>query len=130
MWAFTRPGLAEKLAAKRRAGCWVDIVYNPDSMAASVKSALTFTGGPQLTPCKFNVGPGLDIRPHNKTMLLDGDYNGSITPRVYTGSHNYAVSALRQADEALLRITSASYHVAFLSNFYKIRDTCRSRTTG
>lgn len=129
MWAFTRPGLADKLAAKRRAGCWVDIVYNPDSMSASVKSALTFSGGPQLTPCKFTVAPGRDIRPHHKTMLLDGEYNGSITPRVYTGSHNFAVSALRQADEALLRIASATYHAAFLSNFYKIRDTCRSRHT-
>ncbi len=125
---FTRSGLAEKLAAKRRAGCWVDIVYNPDTMSARVKSALTFSGGPQLTPCKFNVGPGRDIRPHNKTMLIDGDYNGGITPRVYTGSHNYAIGSLRQADETLLRITSGAYHASFLSNFYRIRDTCRSRT--
>lgn len=105
----------------------MDIVYNPDTMSAAVKSALAFSGGPQLTPCKFNAGPGRDIRPHNKTMLIDGDYNGSITPRVYTGSHNYAISALRQADETLLRITSAAYHASFLSNFYKIRDTCRAR---
>ena len=44
--------------------------------------------------------------------------------RVYTGSHNYAISSLRLADETLLRVTNESVHSAFLHNFYVIRDTC------
>jgi phosphatidylserine/phosphatidylglycerophosphate/cardiolipin synthase-like enzyme len=126
MWSFTRIAVANELSALRRAGCWVDIVYNPDQMHSDVKAALTFSGGPQLTPCKFNVAPGRDIRSHTKTMLISGGFTGDSDPRVYTGSHNYAISSLRQADETLLRINNGTVYAAYLHNFYTIRDTCQA----
>ena len=124
MSSFTRVAVASELSRLRRAGCWVDIVYDTGGMSAAVHSELSWSGGPQLIPCEFNYA-GRGIQPHNKIMMFDGDYNGSITPRVYTGSHNFNISALRLADETLLRITSPAYHASYLSYFYAVRDQCR-----
>jgi phosphatidylserine/phosphatidylglycerophosphate/cardiolipin synthase-like enzyme len=124
MWAFTRPAIAEKLTSLRKAGCWVDVVYSNASQ--DVLDALKVSGGPQLTKCNFNVGPGLDIRVHSKYMLIDGGFDNDIIPRVYMGSHNYAWSSLRQEDENLLRIMGRGPHTEYLNNFYKVRDTCRA----
>ncbi|KAJ9165749.1 hypothetical protein NKR19_g2 [Coniochaeta hoffmannii] len=49
-------------------------------------------------------------------------------PRAYTSSHNYAMCALRNAVESLLRIRSPEIHAACLSQiFYRIRDTCSGK---
>lgn len=121
----SRKQVAEKLAQKRAQGCWVDVVYSEGD--TTVENILD-NAGIQRQYCNFNNGPGIDVRTHTKFWLLDGDYNGSITPRVYTGSHNWTGSGLRSADEAMVRITSADYHAKYLSYFYKIRDTCKART--
>ncbi len=121
----SRKQVAQKLAQKRAQGCWVDVVYSEGD--ATVEGILD-NAGIQRQYCNFNNGPGIDVRTHTKFWLLDGEFNGGITPRVYTGSHNWTGSGLRSADEAMLRITSADYHAKYLSYFYKIRDTCRART--
>ncbi|MFW6692000.1 phospholipase D-like domain-containing protein [Streptomyces sp. MAR4 CNX-425] len=121
----SRDQVARKLAQKRAQNCWVDVVYSEGD--AEVEDILD-DAGIQRTYCNFNNGPGIDVRTHTKFWLLDGEYNGGITPRVYTGSHNWTGSGLRSADEAMVRITSADYHEKYLSYFYKIRDTCRART--
>lgn len=82
------------------------------------------TPGIQHRRCRMPNGPGIDVRPHNKQMMIDGDFNGATTPRVYTGSANLTGSSLRSAGEAIVRITSASYHARYLSTFYKIRSAC------
>lgn len=123
MYSFNRPEVAKRLTALRNAGCWVDVVYTEANTA--VLNALG--GNIQLTRCNFNVGPGRDIRTHNKYMLIDGAYDDDIVPRVFTGSHNYAVSALRQADETLLRIMGRGMHDEYLRDFWHVRDTCRAR---
>jgi hypothetical protein len=128
MWIFTRRAVAEKLAALTRAGCWVDIAYA--EMSDAVSSALKNTGGKKmgLTMCAVD-WEGRNLRPHSKYMLIDGAYDDDQIPRVYTGSHNFALSALRNADEALIRIRSAEIHEAYLKeNFYKVRDTCSGKT--
>ncbi|MEU8754718.1 phospholipase D-like domain-containing protein [Streptomyces chartreusis] len=61
---------------------------------------------------------------HNKQMLIDGDFSGATTPRVYTGSANLTRSSLRSVDEAIVRLTSASYHARYSSAFHKIRSAC------
>ncbi|GAA4013335.1 hypothetical protein GCM10022247_40110 [Allokutzneria multivorans] len=125
MLAFNRDPVAAKLAELSRKGCWVDVVY-----AGASKEVLgAFKGTKaQLTKCDFDGTPGKrDLQVHSKTLLIDGKYDKDITPRVYTGSHNYAWSALRQADEILLRITGRAVHDEYLHNFWKIRDTCRAR---
>lgn len=125
MLSFNRPAIAQKLADLSGSGCWVDVVY-----AEANKAVLdAFAGsGAQLTFCDFDNDAGeRDLQVHSKTLLIDGKYDDDITPRVYTGSHNYAWSALRQADEVWLRITGRQVHDRYLQNFWKIRDTCKGR---
>lgn len=117
----SRRQVADKLAQLRSRGCWVDILYaETDSTITSRLNA----AGIQHRRCLIPNGPGIDVRPHNKEILIDGAYDGDITPRVYTGSANLTGSSLRSADEALVRIASASYHAKYLSTFYKIRAAC------
>ena len=122
MFSFNRPEIAKKLTSLRNAGCWVDVVYSEAN--AGVLDALG--SNIQLTKCNYNVAPGRDIRTHSKYMLIDGAYDDDIVPRVFTGSHNYNMSALRQADETLLRIMGRGIHDDYLSNFWHVRDTCRA----
>ncbi|MGF0177239.1 phospholipase D-like domain-containing protein [Streptomyces sp. Marseille-Q5077] len=99
----------------------MDLIYTEtDSTITSRLNA----AGIQHRRCRIPNGPGIDVRPHNKQMLIDGYYNGAITARVYTGSTNLTGSSLRSADEAIVRITSASYHARYLSTFYRIRSAC------
>ncbi|MEQ4303870.1 phospholipase D-like domain-containing protein [Plantactinospora sp. B6F1] len=121
VYSFNRPEVAKKLTALSKLGCWVDVVYTEAN--AGVLNALG--SDIQLTKCNYNVGPGRDIRTHNKYMLIDGAYDDDIVPRVFTGSHNYAVSALRQADEAMLRVMGRGIHDDYLHEFWHVRDTCR-----
>jgi phosphatidylserine/phosphatidylglycerophosphate/cardiolipin synthase-like enzyme len=66
---------------------------------------------------------------HSKYMLIDGAYDDDQVPRVFTGSHNYSLTALRNADESMVRVRSASVHYAYQhDNFYKVRDFCRAHT--
>lgn len=118
----SRSQVAHALADKRSDGCWVDVIY---SQGDSTIESILDNAGIQRLYCNFNNGPGVDVRTHTKFWLIDGDYNGGITPRVYTGSHNWTGSGLRSADEAMVRITSSDYHAQYLSFFYKLRRTCR-----
>ncbi|MFI7408192.1 phosphatidylserine/phosphatidylglycerophosphate/cardiolipin synthase family protein [Streptomyces sp. NPDC049627] len=117
----SRRQVADKLAQLRGRGCLIDIIYTEtDSTITSRLDA----AGIQHRGCRIPNGPGIDVRPHNKQMLIDGYYDGAITRRVYTGSANLTGSSLRSADEAIVRITSASYHARYLSTFYSIRSAC------
>ncbi|HZE40292.1 MAG TPA: phospholipase D-like domain-containing protein [Stackebrandtia sp.] len=125
MLTFNRPAIAQKLAQLSKDGCWVDIVYS--SASDAVLNALNVSGGPQLTKCAYDTNGGTgDGRVHSKYLLVDGAFDDDITPRVYTGSHNYAWSSLRQADETLMRMMGRDIHTAYLNNFWKVRDTCKN----
>jgi phosphatidylserine/phosphatidylglycerophosphate/cardiolipin synthase-like enzyme len=117
----SRRQVADKLAQLRGRGCWIDIIY---AESDSTITAKLNAAGIQHRRCRIANGPGIDVRPHSKQILIDGGYNGDTTPRVYTGSANLTGSSLRSADEALVRIASASYHSRYLSTFYKIRSAC------
>lgn len=128
MWAFTRVDIGEKLASLIRAGCWVDIAYN--NMSNDVAKALKNSGGKKVGLSKCAVPwQGRTMWPHCKYMLIEGAYDNDQVPRVFTGSHNYEMSALRNADESLVRIRSANIHSSYLNDhFYKIRDMCSGKT--
>lgn len=127
MWAFTRVDIAEQLASLIRAGCWVDIAYY--NMSKEVTKALQNAGGKVgVTKCAVP-WQGRTLMPHSKYMLIDGAYDNDQVPIVFTGSPNYEMSALRNADETLVRIRSVSIHSSYLQdNFYKIRDICSGKT--
>jgi PLD-like domain len=123
MWDFNRPEVAKKLAALKGQGCWIDVVLTNanDGVLNALRGA-----GIQTTRCNWNNGPGLDIRVHSKYMLIDGAYDNDIIPRVYMGSHNFSYSALRQADEQMVRIMGRPVHNDYVANFWHVRDTCRA----
>ncbi|MET9316805.1 phospholipase D-like domain-containing protein [Kribbella sp. NPDC003505] len=60
---------------------------------------------------------------HSKYLLIDGGYDDDIVPRVYTGSHNFSYSTLRQADESMVRVMGRTVHDEYLRNFWHVRDT-------
>ncbi|KAJ6437227.1 PLD-like domain-containing protein [Purpureocillium lavendulum] len=129
MWAFTRVAVANKLAALVRAGCWVDVVYTAGNDNESVVKALKNTGGKKIGVTRCSVPyKGRKLRPHSKIMLIDGAYDDDQVPRIFMGSHNYAMSALRNADESLVRIRDGAVHAEYLHNFYAVRDTCSGKT--
>ncbi|KAK2762601.1 hypothetical protein FQN54_000774 [Arachnomyces sp. PD_36] len=129
MWQITRVAVAEKLADLVRDGCWVDIVYADPNINDAVESAIgAVDDGENMgwTACSVDF-EGRNLRPHSKYMLIDGQFGDDQEPRVFMGSHNYAMSALRSADEALVRIKGREVHDAYLKNFYQARDTCSGK---
>lgn len=132
MLAINRPEIVKKLAALRAAGCWVDVVYTgiPDDLRAMFGSKV------QLTKCDVphgtdpETGDTLGVKVHHKYMLIDGAYDDDIVPRVFTGSHNYGIGPLRNADETLVRIMGRGMHDDYVRNFWRVRDKCRAAPGG
>ncbi len=61
---------------------------------------------------------------HSKYLLVEGTYlDVKDSKWVLTGSHNYTYPALRDNDEAMLRIESATIHDQYRANFRTIRAT-------
>lgn len=116
----SRQQVATALAGLAKKGCSIDVLYSESD--STVQSALT-SAGVHSTQCSFDHN-GIDIRTHTKLWLVDGMYDGGTTPRVYTGSHNWTGSALRSADETMLRISSATYYAQYLAFFNKLSAAC------
>lgn len=115
MWYFSRNGIARKLRELADRKCWVDVVYT--NMDADVRSIL---GGHSRIKLYRISG---DHIVHSKYMLIEGTYAGKRNTKwVVTGSHNYTNAALRENDEALLRIESATIHDQYRANFRAMRD--------
>ncbi len=107
-------GQAALLAA---AGCTVDIVYSETD--TGTWNALH--GQPRLTTRCYqhddDANPATPNRiVHSKNMMIDGMYAGARHKLVFTGSHNWSGPALRDNDEAMLRITTPSVYDAFTAN--------------
>ncbi|WP_367325503.1 phosphatidylserine/phosphatidylglycerophosphate/cardiolipin synthase family protein [Streptomyces sp. HUAS ZL42] len=117
----SRIQVADRLAGLRGSGCAIDVVYAESDNR--ITSRLT-AAGVRHRRCRIPNGPGIDVRPHNKLILIDGGFKGDASPRVYTGSANLTGSSLRSADEAIVQIRSASYHAQYVAAFNKIRSAC------
>ncbi|MEV4754691.1 phospholipase D-like domain-containing protein [Micromonospora sp. NPDC049559] len=113
-FALKREPVAEKLRALAAQSCWVDIVYN--EMSAGSRTALIRD---RIMLYALDDATSLV---HSKYMLIEGTYAGrKNTKWVFTGSHNYDDSSLRENDEALLRINSAAIHDQYRTNFFALR---------
>jgi phosphatidylserine/phosphatidylglycerophosphate/cardiolipin synthase-like enzyme len=114
MWYFSRNGIAQKLRELANQKCWVDVVYT--TMDADVRSILSGHSRIKL----YQISG--DYIVHSKYMLIEGTYAGQRNSKwVVTGSHNYTNAALRENDEAMLRIQSATIHDQYRSNFWALR---------
>ncbi|MGW2840998.1 phospholipase D-like domain-containing protein [Streptomyces sp. NPDC001493] len=132
MFKFTRQGVADKLVAMKKAGCTVELVYTEtDSAASSADGATpgtweTLHSVSGFSPVCYNDdhddNPATSNRIiHSKYLLIDGKYDGTVKRVMWTGSHNYTGPALRENDEALLKIDIASVHDAYLAEFNAVK---------
>ncbi|MFI2661779.1 phospholipase D-like domain-containing protein [Micromonospora carbonacea] len=115
MWHFSRNPIATKLRELADQKCWVEVVYTEtDTDVRNILSGHDRIKLYQITG---------DYIVHSKYMLIEGTYDGQKdTKWAVTGSHNYSNAALRENDEALLRIQSATIHDQYRSNFWALRD--------
>jgi phosphatidylserine/phosphatidylglycerophosphate/cardiolipin synthase-like enzyme len=128
MYQFTRTALAQRLWDLDNKGCTVQVLYT--EMGDGAHAALTKSGGAHGGPaCRLGVssyidpatGARVDTFVHSKYLLVQGTYTGTAGQKlVFTGSHNYTLSALRENDEALLKIDSDVIHDQYAANFNNI----------
>lgn len=116
IWTKGRLNLAHALVGLRKKGCVVEAVIGPSVDADIVKTLKA--GGAKVY--WFETATGESI--HSKYLLVDGRYNGGAGARiVWTGSHNYTTSALRNNDETLLKLEDPAIHAAFTANWSKMQ---------
>jgi hypothetical protein len=105
--------LAQKVAALKRAGCDVKVIYGV-GMGRTVKSVLANAAVP------MSGGRVKDKHTHQKLLFLSGVYNGSTAAtRVWTGSHNWSDGALRR-DDAVIEVASPTAYTQYHANFEDI----------
>ncbi|MFI8916869.1 phosphatidylserine/phosphatidylglycerophosphate/cardiolipin synthase family protein [Streptomyces sp. NPDC053513] len=122
MLKITRQAVADKLRELAGAGCLVDLVYSETD--AGTWSALHGVSG--LTNRCYQHDDDADSTTprrivHSKNWLINGMYAGSVQKVMWTGSHNWSGPALRNNDEAMLRVTTASVYDAFEADFQAVR---------
>ncbi|MFF1696068.1 phospholipase D-like domain-containing protein [Streptomyces sp. NPDC058257] len=134
IFKITREQIADKLVSLKKAGCTVSIVYAETDSAKSqggtpgTWEALHKSGGPTIR-C-FNddrdpLHPGTKlVTPfiiHSKYLLIDGKYDGKQNKISFTGSQNYTAPALRENDEAIVKVDDDSVHDAYRAHFDHVR---------
>ncbi|MGI5480539.1 phospholipase D-like domain-containing protein [Streptomyces lavendofoliae] len=128
---ITRQGVAQKLTDLQRAGCAVEVVYaEADSLAGSggtsagTWEALHAPGGPSVRCHNWDEDGNPNTTNsviHSKYLLIDGMYDGVVDKLLWTGSHNYSGPALRENDEALLKVDVTAHHDAYVANFAQVK---------
>ncbi|WP_371656501.1 MULTISPECIES: phospholipase D-like domain-containing protein [unclassified Streptomyces] len=122
MLKISRQDVADKLRALAGAGCLIDLVYSETD--TGTWNALHGVSG-ITNRCYQHDDDADSTTPnrivHSKNVLVDGMYAGSVQKLMWTGSHNWSGPALRNNDEAMLRITTPSVYSAFEANFQAAR---------
>ncbi|MET7538503.1 phospholipase D-like domain-containing protein [Streptomyces sp. NPDC055059] len=133
IFKVTRKQIADKLVSLKKQGCTVSLMYAETDSAKSLGGpkgtweALHATGGPSLR-C-FNddrdpLNPGKKLTTpyiiHSKYLLVDGMYDGKRNKITFTGSQNYTGPALRENDEAIVKVDDDSVHDAYRDHFNRV----------
>lgn len=114
MWYFSRDSIARELRALADRKCWVDVIYTTLDAGS-----LSYLSGHSRIALYRMSEPHIV---HSKYMLIEGTYAGQKdTKWVITGSHNYTNAALRENDEAFVRVNSNPIHDAYRTNFRAMR---------
>ncbi|MFJ9126708.1 phospholipase D-like domain-containing protein [Streptomyces sp. NPDC102340] len=126
VFQITRQAIADKLVSLKKAGCTVQIEY-ATSDSGTWKSMHT-TGAPPvrcynddrdpLNPGGAKLGTPFII--HTKYVAIDGMYDGARNKITFTGSQNASNPALRENDEAYVKIDDDSVHNTYVQHFNKV----------
>jgi phosphatidylserine/phosphatidylglycerophosphate/cardiolipin synthase-like enzyme len=123
-WKFTRTAIAKKLRQLAEKGCRIDVVTNDSShLGDDVRTAL------KHSRIRLYNGQAGGLYVHGKYLLIEGTYDGARdTKNIWVGSANLTKPALRENDEAILKIKSPSgaWHDDFRRNFQNIQ-ACSKR---
>jgi phosphatidylserine/phosphatidylglycerophosphate/cardiolipin synthase-like enzyme len=119
MWYFSRDDIARRLRELADQKCWVDVIFS--TLDAGSRGHLI--DHPRIALYQFPDNAGNPYVIHSKYLLIEGTYVGEKdTKWVVTGSHNYSTAALRENDEAMVRIKSNPIHDQYRANFRTARD--------
>ncbi len=118
----SRSDIAEELRQMDEDGCGVQIVLRERPQINS--PGIQIMGNLENGDIDIGIFPDDDeIQLHSKYLLVDGAYDGDDDARiVWTGSHNYTVSALRYNDETILKVRDDELFEAFHSDWEHIRN--------
>lgn len=133
IFKITRLAIAEKLVALKKAGCNVSIVYaESDSAKSSGGTKGTWeemhtSGGPTVrcyNDDRDPLNPGKKLTTpyiiHTKYILVDGQYDGVRNKISFTGSGNYTGPALRENDEAIVKVDDDAVHDMYRTHFDRV----------
>ncbi|MGW6534180.1 phospholipase D-like domain-containing protein [Streptomyces venezuelae] len=134
IFKITRKQIADKLVSLKKAGCSVSILYAETDSAKSQGGTpgtweqLHKSGGPSVrcyNDDRDPLHPGTRLTTpyiiHSKYLLVDGVYDGKRNKVSFTGSQNYTAPALRENDEAIVKIDDDSVHDTYRSHFDRTR---------
>ncbi len=119
--------IARKLGSLRKDGCGVEVLIGDDKdhdrVSTGVRKALDKYNVPTRNYAMSAGHAGI----HSKYMLIDAPYGAGKTRAqiVFTGSHNYQPTALRNNDETLMRVVDKGVYDAFLKDYARIRTHTR-----
>ncbi|MEU7582526.1 phospholipase D-like domain-containing protein [Streptomyces sp. NPDC041068] len=134
IFKITRKQIADKLVSLKKAGCSVSILYAETDSAKSQNGTpgtweqLHKSGGPSVrcyNDDRDPLHPGSRLTTpyivHSKYLLIDGMYDGKRNKLSFTGSQNYTAPALRENDEAIVKVDDDSVHNTYRAHFDRTR---------
>lgn len=123
----SRSPVAEELRQMDEDGCGVHLVLRerPQINSPGIQIMGNLENG------DIDIGmfvDGEEIQLHSKYLLIDGAYgpNGDDERIVWTGSHNFTVSALRHNDESLVEVRDDAAFDAYLDDWNELRERAQT----
>ncbi|WP_338696422.1 phospholipase D-like domain-containing protein [Streptomyces sp. Q6] len=125
IFQITRQAIADKLVSLKKAGCTVQIEYA--TADSGTWASMHSTGAPPARcynddrdPLNPGVKLGTPFIIHTKYVAIDGMYDGARNKITFTGSQNASNPALRENDEAYVKIDDDSVHNTYVGHFNSV----------
>ncbi|MEV5610279.1 phospholipase D-like domain-containing protein [Streptomyces sp. NPDC052225] len=125
IFQITRQAIADKLVSLKKAGCTVQIEYA--TADSGTWTSMHSTGAPPVrcyNDDRDPLNPGAKLATpfiiHTKYVAIDGMYDGARNKITFTGSQNASNPALRENDEAYVKIDDDSVHDTYVQHFNRV----------
>lgn len=116
---WSRVEVAQKLTELQKKGVKVEVIAKDKSEAVILDELdrLKAAGG------YVKVIDMSEKNTHSKITLISGTWEGKAQKLVFTGSHNYTYNALKNNNEVLLMLSSASFFKSYFDYFDELKTT-------
>lgn len=114
LWRDERAEIVDRLSTLASEGCQVEVLVRADPTRTD----------PEVLSALFDAGLAVYDVPHlhSKYVISDCLFKGKPRTLVWTGSHNFNYGALRENDEAMVRVDDLAVHGQYITNFETLRD--------